>query len=295
MLLRGRKEPKMMSENKDMKKETAGIEASLDLVRFNIFKKNYDNALRIIEELVTKIEDMGAFEDDQVSEYHVFDEPFEEFLYQYRAKPEKDLKQAQIPYTEIYLLYGSLLVEMKRLSEARVELEKGLRWNPVSFCIMSEYIETYKMSGELGTFFKLTKEAFKLAFRSDDLARCYRNLGYYFVEKELWSEAIACYLLSLQYETDSRQAQSELYYINSITNGEVAEPSLEEVMEYGIRYGFPIGADDDIVGLSLSYGKEFLDQNEPDTARYFLSIAYDLTGREEIAEMMGRIPLRTDT
>lgn len=150
------------------------------------------------------------------------------------------------------------------------------------------------MSGELGTFFKLTKEAFKLAFRSDDLARCYRNLGYYFVEKELWSEAIACYLLSLQYENDSRQAQSELYYINSITNGEVAEPSLEEVMEYGIRYGFPIGADDDIVGLSLSYGKEFLDQNEPDAARYFLSIAYDLTGREEIAEMMGRIPVGTD-
>lgn len=115
-----------MSENKDMKKETAGIEASLDLVRFNIFKKDFDNALLIIEDLVAKVEDMGAFEDDQVSEYHVFDEPFEEFLYQYRAKPEKDLKQAQIPYTEFYLLYGSLLVEMKRLSEAREELEKGL-------------------------------------------------------------------------------------------------------------------------------------------------------------------------
>lgn len=270
--------------------ESSGTDAALEEVRFNIYKKDFDKALRIMEALVTKVEDLNAFEDDQVSEYHVFDELFEEVLYQYRAKPEKDIRRAQIPYTEIYMLYGSLLVELKRLPDAQEALRKGLRWNPVSFNITSEYIETYKMAGDLDQFFELTKEAFKIAFRSADVARCYRNLGFYFVEKKLWSEAIACYLLSLQFDHESKQAQSELYYINSSTDGKIPEPSIDQAKEYSEKYGFPMGADDDILGLSVSYGKHFLEQNAPDTARYFLSIAYDLTGNEGIGKMIEGLP-----
>lgn len=270
--------------------ESSGTDAALEEVRFNIYKKNFDKALRIMEALVSKVEDMRAFEDDQVSEYHVFDEFFEEVLYQYRANPEKDIRRAPIPYTEIYMLYGSLLAELKRIPDAQEALRKGLRWNPVSFRITAEYIETYKMTGELEQFFALTKEAFKIAFRSADVARCYRNLGFYFVEKELWSEAIACYLLSLQFDHEAKQAQSELYYINSITDGKIPEPSIDQAEEYGSQYGFPIGADDDILGLAFSYGEHFFEQETFDAARYFLSIAHDLTGDKEIEKMIDSLP-----
>lgn len=270
--------------------DASGTEATLEEVRFNIYKKDFNKALRIMEALVTKIEALNAFEDDAVSEYHDFEEWFEEILYQYRSKTEKDLRRAQIPYREIYLLYGALLVELKRIPEAREALKKGLRWNPVCFRMMSEYIETYKMTGDLEQFIVLTKEAFKIAFRSTDLARCYRNFGYYFVEKKLWSEAIACNLLSLQYDNESKAAQSELYYINSATDGEIAEPSLDQVKEYSEKYGFPMGPDRDILGLSYAYGKHFLEENEPNAARYFLSITYDLTGDSDIKEIIEKLP-----
>lgn len=266
-----------------------GTEATLEEVRFNIYKKDFGKALQIIEALVIKVEDMNAFEDDQVSEYHVFDEFFEEILYKYRAKPEKDVRWAQIPYTDIYMLYGSLLFELERIPAAQEALRKGLRWNPVSFRITAEYIETYKVTGDLEQFFSLTRDAFKIAFRSADVARCYRNLGFYFVEKEMWSEAIACYLLSMPYDSESKNAQSELYYINVNTDGQVSEPTMDQIKEYGEEYGFPVGADEDIIGLSFFYGKHFLEQNEPDIARYLLSIAYDLTDDDEIAEMINKI------
>lgn len=275
---------------KAISKDASGTEAALEEARFNIYKKDFDKALRIMEALVLKVEELNAFQDDQVSEYHVFDEFFEEVLYQHRAKPDKDLRPAQIPYTEIYMLYGSLLVELKRYSEAQDALKKGLRWNPVSFRIMAEYIETYKITGDLEKFFELTKDAFKIAFRSADVARCYRNLGYYFAEKKLWSEAIASYLLSLQFDHECKQAQSELYYINASTHGKVPEPSIDQAKEYGEKYGFPIGADDDILGLSYSFGKHFLEQNAPNAARYFLSIAYDLTGNQEIKQRLDQLP-----
>ena len=275
---------------KAINNDSSGTEATLEEVRFNIYKKDFKKALQIMETLVKKIEALNAFVDDRVSEYHVFDELFEEILYEYRSKPEKDLRQAQIPYTEIYMLYGALLVELKRVPEAQETLRKGLRWNPVCFRIMSEYIETYKMSGDLEQFYVLTKEAFKIAFHSKDLARCYRNLGFYFVEKKLWSEAIACNLLSLQFDKESKNAQSELYYISSATGGKIPEPTIEQVREYGEKYGFPIGADGDILGLSISYGKHFLEENVPNAARYFLSIAYDLTGEESIREIIEKLP-----
>ena len=208
---------------------------------------------------------------------------------QYRSKTEKDMRHAQIPYREMYLLYGVLLVELKRIPEAQEALKKGLRWNPVCFHMMSEYIETYKMSGDLEQFFILTKEAFKIAFRPTDLAQCYRNLGYYFVEKKLWPEAIACNLLSLEYDKEAKAAQSELYYINNATDGKIPEPSIDQTREYSKKYGFPFGPDRDILGLSYAYGKHFLEEKEPNAARYFLSITYGLTGDPEIKEIIEKL------
>ena len=205
--------------------DSSGTEATLEEVRFSIYKKDFNKALQIMEAFVTKVEALNAYEDDPISDYHDFEEWFEEILYQHRSKSEKNLLHAQIPYREMYLLYGSLLVELNRIPEAQEALKKGLRWDPICFRMMSEYIETYKMSGDLEQFYILTKEAFKIAFRSTDLARCYRNLGYYFVEKKLWSEAISCNLLSLEYDNEAKAAQSELYYINSATDAKIPDPS----------------------------------------------------------------------
>ncbi|MDO4544957.1 MAG: hypothetical protein Q4C25_02265 [Bacillota bacterium] len=273
-----------------IRNEHLGIEETLDEVRFNIYKKNYDKALKIMEALVSKIEKLNVFQNDRVSEYYVFDETFEEVLYQYREKPKKELRRAQIPYPDIYFLYGSLLVELNCIQEAQSSLKKGLQWNPVSFAIMAEYMETYKMMGDFDKFFSITLETFKIAFRSKDVARCYRNLGYYFVEKELYEEATACYLLSMQYDNGSKQPQSELYFINATTKAEIKAPSLEEVKKYAEKYGFPMGPNPEVAGLAFTYGEHCLKEGLSQGARYFLNIFYDLTNDEEIKEMLEKIP-----
>jgi hypothetical protein len=269
---------------------SSGTAAILEEVRFNIYKKDFDKALQMIEGLVDLIEKEELFQDDRVSQYHVFDEYFEEVLYRYLYKPEKELRHAQFPYTEIYLLYGSLLVESEDYTAARQALKKGLRWNPVSFSLQVEYIETYKLTGDLEQFCELSKEAFKIAFRSPDVARCYRNLAYYFAEKKLYSEAIACNLMSLQFENESPQARSELYYINSITEGTVEAPTYEQIKKYADQYGFPMGADEEIIRLAYAYGKHCLAEERPKVARYFLSIAYDLTDDQTVKSLLETLP-----
>jgi tetratricopeptide (TPR) repeat protein len=275
--------------NKVIKNDNTGTESILEEVRFNIYKQNYEKALSLIEPLVCQLDEESPYQDDQVSEYHTFFETFEEVLYGFRYKPEKDLRNAPVPLAEIYLLYGSLLVDLKRIEEAQEAFKKALHWNPVSFMITSEYVETYKVLGDYDTFFKLTIDAFKIAFHPQDVARCFRNLGFYFVEKELYAEAIATYLMSLQYEKDSKQAQSELYYINSKTEGNIKQPSMDDLTHYSEKYGFPMGADQDILGLSFSYGQHFYKEKAMEAAKYFLGITYGLTEDPEIKKLLDNI------
>ena len=153
----------------------------------------------------------------------------------------------------------------------------AVHWNPTNAKIAFEHAETSKMLGDMDTFYKLTKNIFRISFRPDDLAHCYRNLGFYFVEKELWREAMGCYLLSLQYDRESKNAMSELYYIHDKTGNKIKEPTLVELKALAEQHGFPMGADKDILGLSYAYGKHFAEQKDFAAARYFWQITYGLT------------------
>ncbi len=272
-----------------MKKDFGSFNDTIRTVHEKIDAQEFETALKLMEELVEKIESLHGFEDDSLSEYRYFHEPFEEVLYLHTAKPEKEVRHAGIDYTEVYMLYGSLLVEHKQYEKAQTELRKGLHYNPADFFLAMEYIETFKALGKIDEFFRLTKEAFKIAFRRDYIARCYRNLGYYFIEKQLWSEAVSCYLMSQVFEPDASQAANELFYIEQKTEGKVKQPSPRQLHEYAEKYGFPLGPDGDVLRIAYSYGKHYMDQKAFEPARYFLSIAYDLTEDDTVKKMLDTI------
>lgn len=279
---------------KEIQNEDLGVESILEEAQFNIYKKNYKKADTLMKSLIKKVENLekeGVFQDDAVSMYFNFNNPFEEILYTFKNEPNKDIRISGIPFAEIYLQYGSLLFEMEKYEDAREILEKAMRWNPCSARIAFEYAETFKVVGDLETFFKISVDTFKIAYIPESVARCYRNLAFYFVEKELWSEAMACNIMSLHYEPDSKSAMSEIYYIQQKTNGSVPNPKVEEFDSYGEKYGFPIGADKDIIGIAYSYGKYFLesDEDEQEAAKFFFTIMYDLTKDEEIKEIIDKL------
>lgn len=254
------------------------IEATIKEIRFNVFEENIDKAFEISEALVAKIEKSPMFQNDTVSEYFDFNDLFEKILYIHHNSPKKDLRDSTIPYSEIFYIHGNLLFELNRISEARVYLEKSLHWNPVSCTVAFEYIETFKVEKDLNKFYELTKEQFKYAYKPEHVARCFRNLGFYFVEIKEYSVAAACYFISMFYDSDNKMAQSELYYIQNITQDRNA-PTVDLLIQYEKEYGIPQGADRDAIGLAYAYGQKALEDGHKDLAIYFLEIfcglAYD--------------------
>ena len=268
--------------------DAKGTEATIKEIRFNVFEGNIEKAFKLSEALVNKVEKAPMFENDTASEYYTFNELFQEILFDYYNKPKRDIRKATIPYAEIFYIHGNLLFELKRLSEARVYLQKALRWNPASCKIAFEYIETFKAERDYDKFFELTKEQFKYAYRREDVARCYRNLGFYFVEKEEYSAAAGCLLTSLLYEADNKMAQSELYYIQQKAP-DYEKPTPEVLDKYSEKYGYPVRACEDIIGLAGAYGKHALDDNQIDFAIYFLEIYCGLTDDSEAIAVLEQL------
>ena len=265
------------------------IETTLDEIRYNIYKKNISKAMSLSEVLVKKADEETMFQNDSVSEYFTFNEFFEEALYTYYNEPKRQIRAAGIPFSRIYFLHGNLLFEQKKYEEAKAALEKAMRWNPINSDILFEHMETFKVTGDIEKFAELTKEAFKYVFKPKDLARCYRNMGYYFIEKKKYQEATACYLMSLEFEDNNKNAQSELYYIHSKTSKEFHEPTFDEIKKYGEKYGFPIGASDKVIGLAMTYGQRFLDNENIEATVYCLEIVYSLTHNDKIKSLIEQL------
>ena len=261
-------------------------EAALEEARFHVHSKNYDKALMIFGGLIDKIESGGTFADDTVSEYHSFDELYEEILYQFLHKSTKTIRPAHPLMARIYVEYGVLLVELNRLEEAREALRAALRWNPMYAKAMFEYAETFKMERDWEKFMEITRQAFKIVFRPQDLARCYRNTASYFVEKELYDAAVGCLEMSVAFDPECLTAQAERFRIHEQTNGAAKRPSPMELRQIGETYGFPIGADRDVVGLALAIGRNGLEKRQKEAARYYLSIAYNLTRSQSIEALL---------
>lgn len=262
------------------------IDAVIKEIHFNIFEKNYEKALKLSTALVEKAESNMSFENDTFSEYFTFDNAFEEILYKYHNESQKTIRHASVQYGEIFFIHGNLLFEHKRISEAREYLAKALRWNPASCTFAFEYIETFKVERKMADFYKLTVQQLKYAYLPKDVARCFRNLGYYYIEINEYSVAAACYYISLCYDGENTLAHSEMIYIERIAPNGYKKPTVELIEQYNKQYDLPIGADEDVVGLSYAYGQGAIKEGYLDMGIYFLDIYCNLTHDKKIIKQL---------
>ena len=175
----------------------------------------YETALEKLDSFIENYPPM--FEDDTVSEYHYFTNTLEEILFNEYIGAEKSIRYIpdNQPLLDLYYIYGFLLLEYNQLDKSEKYLKKALRINPVSARIILELSEIYKIhTYTLNKLFIFTSDALKYAYYPNDIARCYRNLGYYYIEENQMETALALFKYSMNYEM-SPLAYVEINYIQS--------------------------------------------------------------------------------
>lgn len=256
--------------------------------RSNAKNRKFLKAEEQYRSFMRKLEDLNMFKDDRESIYFSFEEPFEEILYAFYYQPKRTIRAASFGYSSLYLEYGGLLFEMKRYDEAQKVLEKAMKWNPVNTAIRFEYAEIFKVWKDMEKFFELSCAALEYAFRPEAVARCYRNIGYYFIEKKLYREAIVCYHLSLNY-AESEVAFEELGYIEDKSGINSSEVSLEDSEEISATYGFPMLVNEEIIELMYNIGMKAYEGKNYSMASYLLGLFYNLTSDKKVERLLKKM------
>lgn len=139
---------------------------------------------------------------------------------------DKRIFSVSVDIDYVYYALGTIEVEKKNLLKARYYLRKAIEWNPVYVSAFFEYAETFKIEGDIETFYTITKNTYDKIFLPSDLARYYRNAGFYFIEKENYNLATCLFLHSLSFE-DTDMAKSEIMYIKQKTGSlNIPEPNI---------------------------------------------------------------------
>ncbi|MEQ8201919.1 MAG: tetratricopeptide repeat protein [Syntrophomonadaceae bacterium] len=276
--------------NRRMQDEALGTGEVLEEARFHIFRKDYPQALNLLEGLMAEIEGSERYASDTVNEYYSFSNFLEEILFQELYQPQGEVRYAPENYADIYFIYGNLLLELERFDEAETALRQAARWNPVRADVLYELGEIYKRRKQSQPFYDISVQGLERAYRSEHLTRGYRNLGYYFTEQGDYEMAAALFFFSLGFEPDNQNAQSELMYISQVSGERVAPPTMEQLGELFARHHIQMGPNPLVVEIAISIGNEAGEQGDYDAARYFFSVAYDLTGDERIKKHLDTLP-----
>ena len=242
-----------------------------------------------------KINKMNKANDEEISvqkEYHSFLNPLEEILFYQYIGLEKEL--AYIPFNEplfdLYYIYGTLLLENDDFAKAEEYLLKALRINPVSSKTILSLADIYKSKTRTyNRFFLYNVDALKFAYKNEDIARAYRNFGFFYVEENQLDIAAVFYDFSLNFDFN-RQAFRELEYLKSRgINTEIDRKDAENVIESKkIQVGVnPFILDTlRIICVDLEIRKYYRG------ALYFYRILYDLTKDNHILGKINSIQNR---
>ena len=256
----------------------------LNDIYFDIENGNYETPLNKLDEFMKTFQDI--FEDDKISEYHYFTSPLEEIIFRKYIGIKKELRYIpdNQPLLDLYYVYGFLLLETQQFDKAEEYLKKAIRINPVSARIILELTEIHKLhTYTLNEYFLRTCDALKYAYYPQDIARCYRNLGYYYIQESDMKTALALLIYSMEFEA-SPLAYTEIKSIQS--KNDDLNLSLKECIEIIESKKIQLGVNPFIMDALNEFIMEYGENKLYNQLLYFLELKFDLTkDNETLAEI----------
>lgn len=251
------------------------FEKNMKTIKDLIKNKEYEKAENMLLELITQSNNKVI--EDENNTYYSFNNYIEILIFWYMYKPEKKNICPDINYSEIYYYLGFVNIETKNYGKAQEYFKKGLEWNPMDVSIMFENAYLYRMLGDIERYKAEIEKTNPFIYEIGYMAKYYRELGWYYVEKKSFDLANALYTQSLAfYETD--MAKRELEFIAKSENRKARLSTAEEMQklfrDYNITFGFNRNTVDVIID---EYNRLYNENPQPDVINFISKKLYDIT------------------
>lgn len=248
-------------------------------VRNDINNRNYEIAISKLENML-KESNVKEVEDEN-NTYYTFGNYAEEAIFNYIYKSKKQNIYPEQNISEIYYYLGFINIDLKNYDLAVEYLDKALKWNPINISAMFEKATVFRMKGNLDRNRAEIEKTFIFIYNSSYLAKFYRELGWYYVERKIYDLGNALYTYS-NYFYRTNNAENELKYIAQQENREIRYTPIAEINQYLKDYNIPINFNRSIVNCIFDELQKVKNNNEKrSSARYYSNLMYDMTLRKE--------------
>ena len=259
----------------------------LNEVAYEIENGKSKVALEKLDKFINKYQ--SPFENDDDAEYHFFTNTLEELIFMRYIGSKNEIKYIPTnqPVLDLYYIYGFLLLEDKQFEKSEKYLKKAIKINPVSSRVILVLSEIYKIhTYTYNKYYMFVSDALKYAYYPQDIARCYRQLGFYYIEENQMEIALALFIYSMEYEL-SPQAYSEINYIQS-KNSEL-KLKLDECINIIKNKNIQLGVNPFVLDTLYELADEYEKNRLYSQSLYYYEIIYDLTNDENILEKIKNI------
>lgn len=253
-----------------------------------ISDKEYDKALDILQ-IITK--EIAKWEmSDGREQYFSFDNMIELFLYGETSDSKKEIKRSKYPVHEMYRAMAAIHFKHKRYEEAADVLQHGLLHNPVDVDLLLDIAEVSSILQDSEQYLLYSKEALRLAYEVEPIARSYRNIGNYYLQEGDFETAITSYYMSLMFDKHDITLKA-LYSIYEITKQELEAPDLADMKEVLDGKQIQVGASTLVVDTLLQLAKEFDEVSERSLAIEYLEKAHRITNDDSLLPIIEEMKL----
>lgn len=253
------------------------IKQILDEVDEDLYNQEFESALNKLEEFIKNMP--KKYTNDTRNEYHLFNNPLEEILFNENFNSEKEIRliSPEEDYLRLYYIYGALLNEFNNTEKAENALKEAYRLNPVSSKVLIEFSKIAKSRNNSEDFLEFIKKALKYAYEPIELFQLYLNLGQYYIDIDLnlantlfeLSSKYKSFAEGTDYEIDKNKYQN---YIETLKNKDIQ-----------------IGPNEEILTI-LNYLASENEKNKYfNVSHYFYNIIYNLTRDIKIKEKINEI------
>lgn len=252
--------------------------------------KKYSDAIKVLKDMIELAENEYAEKDGK---WFSFNHILETYYYVYFMKDSAQLQYTEYNISAFYRLYGFSLMKLERYEKAEEAYNQAIKWNPVDLDSFVQMAELYKMMKKLEDVKNVTMKFYNYCCTRQTMARFYRNMGYYYLEKNELEIAAALYQYSNIFcYTDS--ADRELRFIERALDKGLPEydiPVLQNILK---ENSIPMGPNPDTIGITFRVGQLEMDRENFEGAKDCFMMVYDLTQDAETKAYLEKIDELTE-
>ena len=191
------------------------------------------------------IRDVDLYEDSKNTDYKTFYSEMEKELYVMKNQKDlvgKKLEWLEKPFADGYYFLSVLDFQEKKYSSALENMSKCIYWNPVhspyycerGFMLLNAGEQTNVLDALIAY-----EKALELADNEEDFAAALRGLAFVNVSRGRFDVAMACLVLSKEYDNERPDADEEILEIKSVvpvfTDDFTAKEARQILKENGIQ------------------------------------------------------------